>query len=262
MFRRYALCFCLALGFGLPVLAQDSTEPPPPVAAPRVSVMAEELPRVGAVVVFGADQPLGREMVKALAAANKQVMAVLPEGADRTPFAGLKVAVVSADPLAPDQLKTLFTSAPVRAIVTAFDTAGERPAFGIDGTRNIIDATKATNLPRLVLVSATGAGDSVALLPWYVKFLRGEAIAAAGTAEAYLKASGLDYTIVRAGWIIGEDATGAAAAALQDTAPVFSWIVPADLARLVAGLVDTKAASGKTTTALDSERTSLFSVIF
>lgn len=260
MLRRYVLGFGIALAFGLPVLAQDSTEPPPPVAAPRVSVMAEELPRVGAIVVFGADQPVGRETVKALVAANKQVMAVLPEGADRAPFADLKVEVVSADPLAPDQLKTLFTSAPVRAIVTEFDATGKRRGFGADGTRNIIDATKAANLPRLVLVSATGTGDSAALLPWYVKFLRGDEIAAAGPAEQHLKASGLDYTIVRAGWIIEDDVAGATAA-LQD-APAFSWITPSSLARLVAGVVDTKAASGKTATALDSERVSLFSVIF
>jgi uncharacterized protein YbjT (DUF2867 family) len=260
MLRSYALGFCLALGLALPVLAQDSTEPPPPVAAPRGSVMAEELPRVGAIVVFGADQPLGRETVKALAAANKQVMAVVPEGADRAPFAALKVEVVSADPLAPDQLKTLFTSAPVRAVVTAFDTTGKVRAFGVDGTRNIIDATKATNLPRLVLVSATGTGDSVHVLPWYVKFLRGDAIAAASAAEAHLKASGLDYTVVRAGWILEDDVAGATAA-LQD-APAFSWITPTSLAQVVANVVDTKAASGKTATALDSERVSLFSVIF
>ncbi len=260
MFRRYALGFCLVVGIALPADGQDSTEPPPPVAAPRVSVMAEELPRVGAIVVFGADQPLGRETVKALAAAHKQVMAVLPEGADRAPFAALKVEIAAADPLAPDQLKTLFTSAPVRAVVTAFDTTSERPAFGVDGTRNIIDATKAANLPRLVLVSATGTGENMGLLPWYVKFLRGDAIARAGVVEAHLKASGLDYTIVRAGWMIdGESAVDSAA--LQE-APAFSWIVPGDLARLVAGVVDTKTASGKTATALDSGRTSLFSVIF
>jgi uncharacterized protein YbjT (DUF2867 family) len=260
MLRRYAFGFCLALGLGFPVFAQESTEPPPPVAAPRGSVMAEELPRAGAIVVFGADQPLGLETVKALGAANKQVVAVLPEGADRAPFTALKVEVVSADPLVPDQLKAMFTSAPVRAVVTAFDAAGETPAFGAVGTRNIIDATKAANLPRLVLVSATGAGESVGLLPWYVKFLRGDEIAAAAAAEEHLKASGLDYTIVRAGWIIEEDVAGATAA-LQD-APAFSWITPSALARLVAGVVDTKAASGKTMTALDPERVSLFSVIF
>ncbi|MGE3334263.1 MAG: NAD(P)H-binding protein [Rhodospirillaceae bacterium] len=260
MLRRYALGFCFALGIVLPVWAQESTEPPPPVAAPRVSVMSEELPRVGSIVVFGADQPLGRETVKALAAANKQVMAVVSAGADRSPFAALKVEVVFADPLVPEQLKTLFTSAPVRAVVTAFDTTGERLAFGVDGTRNIIDATKAANLPRLVLVSATGTGDTAGLLPWYVKFLRGDAIAAAGAAESRLKASGLDYTIVRAGWMIEDDVAGATAA-LQD-APAFSWITPSSLARLVAGVVDTKTASGKTTTAFDSERIGLFSVIF
>jgi uncharacterized protein YbjT (DUF2867 family) len=260
MLRRSVLGFCLALALAPGGFAQESTEPPPPKAAPRVSVMAEELPRAGAVVVFGADKPLGFEIVKALAAAGKQVTAAIPEGADRTALEALKVAVVTADPLMPDQLKEMFTSAPLRAVVTAYDATGEVPAFGLDGTRNIVNATKATNVPRLVLVSATGAGDSAALLPWYVRMLRGDEIARAGAAEDHLKASGLDFTIVRAGWLIEEEA--ASPAKLEESTPVFTWIAPGDLARLVASSVDSKALSGKTATAVDPERATLFSVIF
>ncbi len=261
MLRRYALGLCLILGVGLAARAQESTEPPPPVAAPRVSVMAEELPRAGAIVVFGADQTFGRETVKALVAAHRQVVAILPEGADKASFADLKVETMSADPMSPEQLKTMFTSAPVRAVVTALDVTGDRPAFGPEGTRKIIDATKAANLPRLVLVSATGAGDSAALLPWYVRFLRGEKIAAAGTAETHLKNSGLDYTIVRSGWILADEASNPTAV-LQDTGAQFSWIAATDLARLVAGVVDAKPMSGKTTTAVDPARASLWSILF
>lgn len=240
--------------------AQDSTEPPPPVAAPRGSVMAEELPRAGAIVVFGAAQPVGLEIVKSLAAAKKQVIAVLPQGADRGALDALKVEVLTADPLVPDQLKELFAAAPLRAVITSYDASGEVPAFGAGGTRNIIDATKATGVPRLVLVSATGAGDSAAVLPWYVRFLRGDVIAAAGPVEDHLKASGVDFTIVRTGWIIDEPAGGTAV--LNEEAPVFSWIAPADLARLVASIIDTKTTSGKTATVVDPERVGLLSLIF
>jgi uncharacterized protein YbjT (DUF2867 family) len=260
MLRRSVLGFCLALALGPSGFAQESTEPPPPRAAPRASVMAEELPRAGAIVVFGADQPLGLEIVKALAAAGKQVTAVIPDGAERTALDALKVGVVTADPLMPDQLKEMFTSAPLRAVVTAYDPTGEVSAFGVDGTRNIIDATKATNLPRLVLVSATGAGDGGAALPWYVRLLRGDEIAGAGAVEQHLKASGLDFTIVRAGWIVDEEPAGTAT--LAQGPPTFTWLARGDLARLVAASVDDKALSGATATAVDPERTSLFSVIF
>lgn len=262
MRRINILGFVLALGLAVHGLAgaQESTEPPPPVAAPRVSVMSEELPRAGAIVVFGAAQPVGLEIVKSLAAAKKQVTAVLPQGADRSALDALKIEVLNADPLVPDQLKELFAAAPLRAVITTFDASGEVPAFGAAGTRNIIDATKATGVPRLVLVSATGAGDSASVLPWYVRFLRGDTIATAGPVEDHLKASGVDFTIVRAGWIIDEPA--GTTAVLDESTPTFSWIAPADLARLVAGLIDTKAMSGKTATAEDPARVSLFSLIF
>jgi uncharacterized protein YbjT (DUF2867 family) len=260
MLARYALGFCLALGFGSLVLAQESTEPPPPKAAPRGAVMTEELPRAGGIVVFGAGQPLGLEIVKALAAANKQVIAVIPEGADAGALEALKVTVATSDPLNADQLKKTFTSMPLRAVVTAFDATGDHPQQGFDAVRNIIDATKATNVPRLVFVSQTGAGDSSGALPWYIRFLRSDAAAQAGAAEEHLRASGLDFTIVRAGWIV-DDAPGGAAI-LEESAPAFTWITPGDLARLVAATVDTKAMTGKTATAVDPERMSLFSVIF
>ncbi len=260
MLLRFVLAACFMLGTLTPAGAQDSTEPPPPKAAPRTSVMSEELPRAGAIVVFGADDPLGFEIAKALAAANKQVIAAVPAGADTKAFEALKIGVVTVDPTAPDSLKEMFASAPLRAVVAAYDTTGERPAFGVDGTRAIIDATKATGVPRFVLVSATGTGDSAGVLPWYIRFLRGDAIAAAVVAEDHLKTAGIDYTIVRAGWITPDETSPTAA--LSDAAPEFTWIAHVDLAKLVAATVDTRALSGKTATAVDPARASLFSVIF
>lgn len=260
MLRRNVIVLSLVLGLGGFATAQDSTEPPPPVAAPRVSVMTEELPRAGAIVVFGAEGALGLEIVKALAAANKQVTAVVSAGADASALETLKVAVATADPLAPDQLKEIFTSMPLRAVVTVHDAAGDLPALGSDGTRNIVNATKAANVPRLVFVSQTGAGDSAAAIPWYVRFLRSDSLAEAGAAEDHVRASGLDFTIVRAGWIVDDAAGGTAS--LDEAAPVFTWITPGDLARLIASIVDSKQASGKTTTAVDPARASLFSLLF
>ena len=70
MLRRFVLAFYLALAAAPAPHAQESTEPPPPPAAPRGSIMAEELPRAGAIVVFGAERPFGLEVAKALVAAG------------------------------------------------------------------------------------------------------------------------------------------------------------------------------------------------
>ncbi|MGE4061965.1 MAG: NAD(P)-dependent oxidoreductase [Rhodospirillaceae bacterium] len=259
MLARYALTLCVALFLVSGSRAQQSTEPPPPVAAPRASIMAEELPRAGAIVVFGADRPLGVEIVKALAGLNKQVTAVIREGSDRAAFEALKVDVTTVDPLVADRLKEMFAAAPLRAVVAPFDVSDE-PMLGLDAARNIIEVTKATGVPRFVLVSATGAGDSRDVVPWYVSLLRSDAFAAANAAEEHLKSAGLDFTIVRAGWIIDEEPTGTAA--IAEGAPAFSWIANGDLARIVAGTVDAKALSGRTATVVDPQRASLLSVLF
>lgn len=250
----------LGLGAASPASARDATEPPPPRAAPRTSIMAEELPRAGGIIVFGADRPLGFEIAKALAAAGKQVSAVVPPDADRAALQALKITVLATDLLEPEALKTAFAAAPLRAVVAPYNAESEGSALGLDGTRNIIEATKDAGVPRFVLVSPTGAGDSVATLPWYVRILRGD-VADVEAVEDETRQSGLDFTIVRAGWIL-EDAEPQGGVTLDEGGQAFSWIAAGDLAHLVAGIIDAKSLEGRTTTAVDPARASLLSLLF
>lgn len=270
--RTFALCLVMGLAASLwaarlpPAAAQEGFEPPPPRAAPRASVMAEELPRAGGIIVFGADAPLGLAIARTLAGLGKQVIAAVPAGADTAALAALKAQVVTVDPRDPDAVKEAFSSVPLRAVVAPYAAAGGGEDLALDGTRNIVAATAAAGVPRFVLVSPTGAGDSVSALPWYVRLLRGGALPGANAAEAHVRDSGLEYTIVRAGWILGGAPDGGApdggAVTLDEGEPAFSWIGNGDLARLVASVVDAKSMAGKTATAFDPARTSLFSAIF
>jgi uncharacterized protein YbjT (DUF2867 family) len=256
----HVLGLCLIFATGSSGQAQDSTEPPPPRAAPRAVIAAEELPRAGGIIVIGAETRLGREVAKALVGLGKQVLAAVPAGTDSAELQALKINILTVDPRVPDQLKTTLAAAPLRAVVTTYDIDRDNPRLGLEGTRNVIEAAKAAGVPRFVLVSPTGAGPSVDLLPWYIRFLRGSAMDDAGAAEAHLKASGLEYTIVRTGWIIDDESNPAAV--LDEGPSRFSWITNADAAKLTASVVDSKAMSGKTATAYDPERESLLSILF
>lgn len=255
---RFVLGVILCLGS--PALAQESMEPPPPRAAPRGIIMAEELPRAGDIMVFGGASAIGREIARDLVAGKKSVTVAVVENADTSSLEALEIKLRTVDTASPDQLKATFAAAPLRAVVAAYDIDGENPQLGLEGIRNIVDATKDAGVPRFVLVSATGAGDDAEVLPWYVRFLRGDAITGAGQAEAYLEASGLDYTIVRAGWVTDDPAS--AAVTLEEGETRFSWIANVDLARIVAEIVDGKAYVGKTATAFDPAHVSLYSVLF
>lgn len=260
MGRLGAVFLVAVLCLAAPARGQESTEPPPPRAAPVSTVVAEELPRAGGVLVFGADDPLGLEIAKQLVAAGKQVTAVVPTEAAGAALRAANVPTVTASARVPDQVKAAFTSAPFRLVVSIYDTRAEEADMGFEGSRNVVDATKAVGVPRLLMIDTIGAGDSAAAVPWYIKLFRPNVATGATQAEAHLKAAQLDYTIVRSGWRLDESATGQAV--LDERVGVFTWISNADLARLVIGIFGSTASSGKTLTAVEPTRTSIFSVIF
>jgi len=73
-----------------------------------------------------------------------------------------------------------------------------------------------------------------------------------------LKNSGLDFTIVRPGWLIDAPASGAAR--LIGDIDRFSWIARADLGAMIAAAIEDETTYGKALTAFDPERTSILSL--
>lgn len=83
----------------------------------------------------------------------------------------------------------------------------------INAARNVIEAMKQHGVKRLMVVSAIGVGDTKELVPgWYEKLimptlLRG-AMKDKEEMEPEVQASGLDWTLVRPGHLIGGERTG------------------------------------------------------
>ena len=76
------------------------------------------------------------------------------------------------------------------------------------GTIHLIDAAKQAGVRRFILVTSIGVGETADDIPAPLKLMLGKVLAAKERAEARLRASGLDYTILRPGGLTNEPATG------------------------------------------------------
>lgn len=250
----------LALLAAVPASAQDSTEPPPPKASPVISVSEESLPRAGGILVFGGTGKLGLEVVKELLARHEVVSVLTRASSDTAALMALKVNILAGDALDPESLKKAFTEAPFRAVVSLL--GGRKGDYRVDseGNKNVIDATKNAGLARLILVSSVGAGDTAEVPLWPVRYLLKDYFAAKTVAEDYLKASGLDYTIIRPGMLL--DSAKAGEVSLVSAAPSgLGGITRADLGKLVAGTVEDKATFKQTYAAVDAKRAGLWALL-
>jgi nucleoside-diphosphate-sugar epimerase len=104
---------------------------------------------------------------------------------------------------------------------------GGTPQMNTQGNINVIDAAAAAGVKRFVLTTSIGCGDSSAVLDPFVKAIAGRAIRAKEWAEKHLRATALDWTIVRAGGTTRRPGTGAAI--LTDSTVVTGYISLTDL---------------------------------
>ena len=254
--RAALAAFILLCGFA--AQAAEEPEPPPPKASPVISVMEESLPRAGGILVFGGTRGLGLEVVKSLVARKEHVTVLARSSSDTAALKTLGVEIVMGDALDPDSLKQAISSAPFRAVVSTLGGHGGDYRVDTDGNKNVVDATKNAGLDRIVLVTALGTGDSIATMPWYVRFFMKDYFIAKSTAEAYLTRSGLDYTIIRPGVLLDSPKAGEPALAATG---VFGGITRAELGKLVAGTVDDKSTFKKVYAAADAKRSGLWALL-
>jgi len=153
------------------------------------------------IVVTGASGFLGSHLVRRLVSLGRPVRAIVRSAASATQegrLAGLGLEVVEADVTRAETLPRALSgaSAIVHTVAVAVEKRpGDYEAVNIQGTVNVVEATKSSDTRRLVNVSQLGASPD---LPY--RFL-----ASKGKAQAYVAASGLDWTALRPSVIWGPE---------------------------------------------------------
>jgi len=99
-----------------------------------------------------------------------------------------------------------------------------------DGAKGLVDAAKDAGIKKFVMLSTMGA-DNPSVSEEMEDYLK-----AKQNADEYLKASGLDYTIVRPGSLTNEEGTGRIL--LKKKIESFGKITRADVAKTLVGVLD------------------------
>ncbi len=122
--------------------------------------------------------------------------------------------------------------------------------------RNIFDGAKAAGVSQVMFVSTIGAGDSIGALPFLSKFFLKRILPLKTQSEDYLKGSGLNYVTIRPGGLVDDAATGSGI--LSEDPTTFGYIGRSDLAKLMLQCLDSGLCSGKTLSAVDENRSSMW----
>jgi uncharacterized protein YbjT (DUF2867 family) len=235
----------------------------------------------GPVLVVGATQNTGLAVVQELRRRGQPVVASIRATSNTTALDALGVEKVVFDAMNERQVQEAIAPGRYSAVVSTIGTSARDlparrsllrqlvegrlkvdPAIRPDyvGNRHIMEAAKTAGVRRFVLVTVIGTGDSANTVPSLARRGLADIIPLKDKAEAHLRTSGLDYTIIRPGGLGRSDLAATGTAQLTTDPASFSYISRADLARLVADALGDPTTIGKVYTAWDRSRLNLWNV--
>jgi len=216
----------------------------------------ESVSEVGAsdnlsVLIFGATGPTGFNVAKILHERGDQVTAFVRASSDTTELDALGITTVVGDALDVASVEAATNSGSFDQVLTTLGCYSCDPPVDSTGNINVAEAAKAAGVSRVLLVTSIGAGDSADAPPFLSKWFLRNVLPLKTEAEDHLKASGLDYTIIRPGGLVSKGATGNGY--LSEDPMTFGLIDRADLAELIVECMDDDGTIGKTYSAADTE---------
>ena len=202
------------------------------------------------IIVFGGTRNTGLEVVRHLVARGDNVTAFVRPNSDHSSLLLLGVDLVFGDALDNDSVLESFAEQNYTAIVTTIGCYSCNPRPDYLGNKNIVDAAKAFEVKRFLLVTTIGAGDSFKTAPWLVRWFLKDVLPQKTLIEEHLIASDLDYTIIRPGGLTNGAVSGGAY--LSESRDAFSSIGRIDLAHLIVKSLNEDKTIGKVLAAVDS----------
>jgi uncharacterized protein YbjT (DUF2867 family) len=203
------------------------------------------------VMVFGASGSLGVELTKVLTARGDKVTAFVRPTSDRSQLEPLGIEFAVGDAMDAESVLVGLQQSDFNAVITTIGGFGDPPPDYI-GNANVFDAAKAVGISRMILISSIGAGDSYESAPLISRLALSKLLPLKTQAEEHLRASGLDYTIIRPGGL--PPGTGTGGGILSEDVTTMGFINREDLAPLVIGALYDDRTIGKTLAAMDPAR--------
>jgi uncharacterized protein YbjT (DUF2867 family) len=196
------------------------------------------------VVIAGGHGKVGRHLGRLLAGRGDRVRGLIrnPDHAEDLRADGVEPVVCDLESLGPEQVAVAIEGA--EAVVFA---AGAGPGSGAerkltvdrDGAIKLLEAARAANAPRYVIVSSIGAEHPPDDDDVFSVYLRAKA-----EADAAVTASDRDWTVVRPGPLTDDPPTGRVR---LETEPFRDAVTRADVAAVVAACLDEPRTAGVVT---------------
>ncbi len=166
---------------------------------------------MSSIVLFGATGKTGLALSKLISGKNLELFAAVRPGRDSGLLESFGAKILIVDALDQDQvhsdLKNLNKSSTLVSLV-----GGRHPELGtrIDypANKNIIETSVELGFSRFIFITSIGSGESKPQLPEVLKPILGPIADEKTKAENVLRASELDYTIIRPGQLTNEEASG------------------------------------------------------
>lgn len=162
------------------------------------------------ILVIGAAGKTGGEIVKQALGQGHEVTAFVHTAKD---FEGPGARVVEGDLLDAAVVESAVAGQDAVLDALGGHTPWKETTLETNAARNIIQAMKTHGVKRLLVVSAIGVGDTKDLVPsWYEHLIMPTLLKGAmhdkERMEPEVQASGLEWTLVRAGHLVDGEATG------------------------------------------------------
>jgi putative NADH-flavin reductase len=162
------------------------------------------------IALFGVTGGTGRQVLEQALAAGHRVTALVRDPTKLGQANG-GLTVIEGNVL--NRSDVARTVAGSDAVICALGNTRNNPATVVStGTQNIVEAMRQHNVRRLIVVTSLGVGDSKEQVPFFFKVLSWTVLRNAmrekAAQEAIVRASGLDWTIVRPGGLTDGPRTG------------------------------------------------------
>lgn len=204
-------------------------------------------------LIFGATRNTGFMVAGLLKNRGDRVTAFVRPSSNIEALEELGVDMVVGDAVDFESVRAAMAGGEFDAVLTTIGCLSCEPPPDYLGNSNIFRAAKETGIRRVVFVTTIGAGDSADAAPMISTKVLEKIVPLKTQAEDELRASGLDYTIVRPGGLRSGIRTGNGI--LSEDPETFGFIFREDLAELIVAVLDDDRSIGKTLAAIDANRT-------
>jgi uncharacterized protein YbjT (DUF2867 family) len=207
-------------------------------------------------LIIGGTRNTGLEIAKLLSARGDKITALVRPTSDRTQLEALDAAFVVGDATDPEAVVAALQAGPYKAVISTLGCFSCDPPPDFIGNKNIVDAAEQAGVRRMVLITTIGAGDSFDSAPAISRFALKGILPLKNQAEQHIRASSLNYTIIRPGGLRSGEPTGGGY--FSEDPKAFGFIYRSDLAHLIVAAVDDNRTIGKTLAAADQNKNFIF----